>query len=283
MIELDLSQLPDLPQTPYLKEFAQKLWRNDDLVSLWVGGSLAAGKGDAYSDIDLRLAVKEADFSSWEAPDLTDVFGQTCLAHALLNFGESLLHHVLLENGDIYDLYIQKVEAPVINEDRIILGCRDAALLEKLQTPLKPYTLDAALKPEVVLEVLEQYWLGSHKHRKALHRDLEILAWEGLNLFRSTLVRLAYMLETGRDCGDIRRLKIHDFSPVSRALRDTSILETIGLPVRNRDEIMTALDSLHEKVGRVGRALAERYDFDYPERLEGLVLKSWAVYKKFLS
>ena len=279
MSELALDQLPDLPQTPYLKELSQRLWQNPDIVALWLGGSLAVGKGDAYSDIDLRIAVKETAFSNWEVPDLDEVFGQACLAHAVLNFGESLLHHALLANGDIYDLYIQRVDASVINEERITLGCRDADFLEKLQAPLEPYTLDAELKPEVVLEVLEQYWFGSHKHPKALHRDLEVLSWEGLNLFRPVLVRLAYMLETGRDCGDIRRLKIHGFSPVSRALRETGILETIGLPVRNRDEIVAALDSLHKEVGRVGRALAEKYGFEYPERLEGLVLAHWEMFK----
>jgi len=280
MNQLDLSGLPDLPQTPYLKDLAQRLWQTNDTAALWLGGSLAEAKGDAYSDVDLRIAVEEAEFSSWQTPDLDQIFGQACLAHTTLNFSESLLHHVLLENGDIYDLYIQKVSNPIINEGRIILGCRDAAFLEKLQTPPKPYSLDADLEPKTVLEVLEQYWLGSHKHRKALHRDLEVLSWEGLNLFRPVLVRLAYMLATGRDCGDIRRLKIHGFSPVSRALRETDILETIGLPVRNRDEIMGALDSLHKEVGQVGRALAEKYGFAYPERLEAVVLEHWVTFKR---
>lgn len=280
MTALDLSQLPNLPQTAYLKELTPSLWQNANITALWLGGSLAAGKGDAYSDIDLRIAVPDNIFSVWEAPDLDDVFGQTCLAHAVLNFDESLLHQALLENGDIYDLYVQKVAAPLVNEGRLILGCRDADFLKKLQAPLEPYTLDRELDSRAVLEVLEQYWLGSHKHRKALHRGLNILAWEGLNLFRPVLVRLAYMLETGRDCGDIRRLKIHGFSPVSRALRETTILNSISLPTRNLDEIIASLDALHEEVARVGRALAERYEFDYPERLEATVLEHWSLFKK---
>ena len=208
------------------------------------------------------------------------LFGQACLAHVPLIFGKSLLHHVLLENGDIYDLYIQTPATPLTNEARLVLSCRDDAFRAKLDAAHDPYALHKDLEPEEMKRVLEHYWLNAHKHRKALHRDLDLLAQEGLNRFRPVLVRLAYALETGLDCGDVSRLTIHGFSPVNRALAGSGVLKTVGLPTRNRAEIVAALEALNSEVGRVGRELARRYEFDYPERLEETVLQHWADFKK---
>ncbi len=273
---LSLGHLPDLPQTPFLKEVVGKLWQRSEIVAVWLGGSLASGKGDLYSDIDLRVAVAPEDFAAWEKFDLTDIFG-TPLAHHVLPFGEeAVLHHLLVPSGDIYDLYVQSTPA-LTSEVRLVLGCRDERWAELLTTPPAEQVLNfPRASADAVEKLIGFFWLNTHKARKVLYRGLDTLAWEGLNRFRPVLMRLLYIRETGRDCGDISRLTIHSMTPISRTLDETDLLETIGLPTRNRDEMFQATDRLNASVAKVGRDLAERYGFAYPEALEELVLKSWA-------
>ena len=278
---LILGHLPDLPQTPFLKEVVGKLWQRSEIVAVWLGGSLGSGKGDPYSDIDLRVAVTPENFAAWKNPNLTAVFKTAPLVHHVLQFREgAVLHHLLAPNGDIYDLYVQSTAASLTPEARLVLGCRDERWAEKLVTPPAEQVLDyPQANPDELEKLIGFFWLNAHKNRKVLYRGLDTLAWEGLNRFRPVLMRLLYIRETGRDCGDSSRLTIHSMTPVSRTLDETDLLETAGLPTRNRDEMFQATDRLNAGVAKVGRDLAERYGFDYPEALEALVLKSWADFK----
>ena len=59
--ELRLDDLPPLAQSQAIRMLAPRLWENKQVVAIWLGGSLAAGTGDPYSDIDLRVAVSPDD------------------------------------------------------------------------------------------------------------------------------------------------------------------------------------------------------------------------------
>ena len=74
-------------------------------------------------------------------------------------------------------------------------------------------------------------------------------------------------------------MTIHSLAPVARALQASlagrEALRVVGMPTRTRAEIVAAVDALHAQVGRVGRGLAERYEFLYPEALERVVQSGW--------
>ena len=72
MAELKLSNLPLLPQMETLRNIAPIIWENDEVVALWIIGSLARGKGDVYSDVDLGVAVKPESLNSWKSPDFVN-------------------------------------------------------------------------------------------------------------------------------------------------------------------------------------------------------------------
>src|SRR5262245_2239706 len=76
MTQLALDHLPDLPQAHTISFLASRLWRDDAAVARWIGGSLARGAGDRYSDIDLRLAVRPHALASWRAPDFGALLGE---------------------------------------------------------------------------------------------------------------------------------------------------------------------------------------------------------------
>lgn len=281
---LAFDKLPDLPQIRVLKTVVMNLWQQPDVIAVWLGGSLARGEGDLYSDIDLRVAVETAHISEWENPALETFFEPSPLAHHLMRFGENtLLHHLLASNGDIYDVYVQSLETPLSLEYRLVLGCRNEAFLNKL---LEPFTNKSELTRDItakdVPQMLEFYWLNAHKHRKVLHRNLDLLLWQGINFFRHDLLRLYYILFTGKDCGDLRQTTIHAMTLVVQTLQDSgneAVLEVVSLPTRTRTEKLEAVDRLNNEVSRVGRLLADKYEFDYPNELENLVLESWNIFK----
>jgi hypothetical protein len=277
---LNFDALPSLPQTPFLKEVVTRVWQHPEVVAVWLGGSLARGHGDPYSDIDLRVAVEASHISKWEKPDLERFFDGQPLAHHLMRFGDTaLLHHLLAVNGDIYDLYVQSLEHPLSPEERLILGCRDERFRTKLLgTFVNNPELTKNITSQEIREILEFYWLNAHKHRKILYRGLDLLLWQGINFFRPDLLRLHYILLTGKDCGDLRQTTIHAMTAVVQALQGKvadGVLEGVSLPTRTRSEKIEAVNRLHAEISKVGHTLADKYKFDYPRGLETLVLSHW--------
>lgn len=288
MIEpLNVDGLPSLPQTPFLKEVVTRVWQHPEVMAVWLGGSLARGHGDPYSDIDLRVAVEIAQVSKWEKPDFKGIFDSQPLAHHLMRFGEgAFLHHLLAANGDVYDLYVQTLEHPLSPEECLILGCRNEAFRAKLLEPFvsKP-ELTRNITAQEIRGMLEFYWINAHKHRKILYRDLDLLLWYGINFFRHDLLRLYYILLAGKDCGDLRQTTIHAMTFVVQTLQgsgDERVLEVVSLPTRTRKEKLEAVERLNTEVSKVGRRLADKYHFDYPDELEELVLTFWEGIKAIL-
>src|SRR5690606_27858827 len=111
----------------------EKLWGNEQIRAIWVGGSLANGSADKYSDIDLRIAVDEAQLEEWLKPNWGECTGLRSLGGTFAQFGpKSFLHHLVLEDGTILDFYVQSTchrnEEPAI----LVLACRDNDFFEKL-------------------------------------------------------------------------------------------------------------------------------------------------------
>ena len=52
---------PDSPQFQLIETTRAALERDSKVVAAWIGGSIAAGTADRWSDVDLRLAVAESD------------------------------------------------------------------------------------------------------------------------------------------------------------------------------------------------------------------------------
>jgi predicted nucleotidyltransferase len=67
---LSLDVLPDPPQSDLLRQLAPGLWQAEGVVAFWLGGSLAAGAADRYSDVDVYLAVEPEAKGDWMEPDL---------------------------------------------------------------------------------------------------------------------------------------------------------------------------------------------------------------------
>ena len=284
---LDFSFLPDLPQVETLKRVAPEIWSNEEVRALWIEGSFGQGAADRYSDVDLRLAVPAARFRKWESPDFTALFQGLCIAHQrLFPQEEAILHHVLLETGEMYDLGIQRIDRLALHGTSRLLGCRDPALAGCFT---EPASVSAAVSvadssgspgsdpdPGTVAQLIVDFWINSNKHRKVLHRGLDPMVVVGLQAERAILIRLWAIHASGRDTGT-ETPTIHTLTPQVRSIGKTgrNALEVLGAPVRNRGELKALIERHRDEVARVGRALAERYAFAYPEGVEETVRAGW--------
>jgi hypothetical protein len=261
------------------------LWRQEDVVAIWIGGSLARGDADEYSDVDLRVAVKPSALADWRHLDVGQLWPGECLAHQFLPFGErAFLHHVLLESGEIYDLWIQNLEDEIHDSVVKVIDCRDLEFAERLNSVSAVAELPyPAADGDTVQQILVDYWLNTHKHRKVLHRGLDLVALTGVQLDCSTLLRLWYVQATGRDCGLTNRQTIHGLTRLTNVVaraQGRSALEILGTDLSSRVAICHAIELVRDKVAEVGRTLAARLGFAYPEKLEQTVRRGWEEFLK---
>jgi hypothetical protein len=285
MIELQLSNLPDLPQRASIVEAASNIWPEAGVVALWLGGSLARGAGDRFSDIDFRVAVMPDQLAPWKTPRFEHIFTHTAIVgQAVMQFGDdAVLHHLVLSNGEIFDFFVQSATRLPTLEPLLILGCRSDEFERKLagQNGIPPVERQA-VDGEVVRDLLVSFWINSHKHRKVLYRGLDLMATLGLHIEQSLLLRLWYIEVSGQDCGDVRRQTIHSLTEVVHTIERAmgpQALALLGAPMRDRQELCKAIERNRQAVSQhLGRHLAQQYGFDYLAALEETVLRGWEVF-----
>lgn len=281
---MEFEALPDLPQVKVLKRMVSRLWSREEVQAVWIGGSFGQGNADLYSDVDLRVAVLSAHVDEWADLDLPVLFEGRCIAHTRSpSTGYGLLHHLILDTGDLYDLWVQDVQKISADEPCRILGCRDPKLADVLRESAGSAVPTHRPSPDALKLRLEivGFWMNSHKHRKVLHRGLDPLVIVGLQTERTLLLRL-WALNAGDYDTDDRQPTIHTLSAQVRTLIESKehMLEIMGAPGRTRSELLRLIELHRDEVSRVGRELAEQYSYDYPEELERTVRACW---RDFLS
>jgi predicted nucleotidyltransferase len=274
-----MSRWKALPQSQRLAEVVADLEANPDVVAIWLGGSLARGAGDAYSDVDLCIALRPEAYAADEIP--ASAARLTAAAVTLLPFhfgGEATLWHMMLEDGTIYDLHVQPADEAPPRGVKLALACRDEAFGEKLISSEGPPLEFPPARAEEIARALQFFWMNQRKHQKVLYRRLPLMAWQGEVLSRQDLVRFWYILATGNDCGPLHRLTIHTLTPVVRAVQThigPDALALVGQPTRTPAELIAAMTHLHDEIARVGRALADQLGFDYPAAAEATARRTW--------
>ncbi|MGI4787572.1 MAG: nucleotidyltransferase family protein [Janthinobacterium lividum] len=277
MIDAAFDALPPLPQVATLRRITDALWAREEVLALWLGGSFARGAADEFSDLDLRVAVREDSLDFWSSCDLSALLGEVVVGQS----GGTVFHQLVLGDGIILDLLVQSVEKDPPLDYTLILGCRDRTFGDLLAQAKLPGTesLEAA-DPKAICGAITDFWIGSHKHVKMLHRELDLLILFGLGIEQSVLIRLWYVAATGRDQGT-QRATIHTLTPTMRAITATfgaHSLETLGTPRGNRADVIRAIECNRNEVAAVGRRLAELLGFEYPEALEQTVRETWRQY-----
>lgn len=281
MATLDLSRVADLPQKPLLAAVAAELFADDTVRGLWLGGSLAHGEGDAYSDIDLRVALSPDAFADGALPACADTLIRRRVAGLVLPFDTRVLHHLMLDTGAIFDLLLQPADIPPAEEIRLVLGVKDDALADRLHggADPPPQTFEP-IAPDTLAHLLQSFWIGQQKHLKVLARGLPLVAWQGEHFLRVEMLKLLFIDATGCDCGNATR-SIHVLSPVARAIQNRwgeAALALLGTPRTTTDELAAHAYELQNAVATLGRELCQRHGAPYPEAAEATVRRNWDAY-----
>ena len=284
--ELTLGGVAEMPQKEALGRITARLWSDPDVAALWLGGSFARGAADENSDLDLRVAVQPEALLRWQragmtAQDLSAEIGETVAGINPQRWEGTVLYHLLLTDGLIVDLLVQSVERDPPADFTLILGCRDAGFGQKLAASHLSQAPDPTpADPAVICQAVTDFWINSFKHLRVLSRDLDLLVLIGLGLEQSVLLRFWHIDATGSDQG-AQRPTIHSLTQTVRAVTDLvgpCALETLGSARTNRTEIMRAVEVNRNEVALVGRRLAARLGFDYPDTLEQTVRRCWQEY-----
>lgn len=276
---MDFEALPDLPQIKILMRIVSRLWSKEEVRAVWIGGSFGRGNADQYSDVDLRVAVHSAHVEDWTDLDLPVLFEGRCIEHKRTSLTEcGILHHLILDTGDLYDLWVQDIQKVSADEPCKVLGCRDprlADVLWKSAGSANPAQRPPPDSDKLRLEIVD-FWINSHKHRKVLHRGLDPLVIVGLQAERALLLRLWAIQADDCEPGD-RQPSIHTLSDQVRTLGEskTHMLKILGAPGRTRSELSSLIELHREEVSRAGRDLAKRYSYEYPTELERTVRACW--------
>jgi predicted nucleotidyltransferase len=250
-----IHKLPNVPQLEHLPAILGDLERDETISAIWLGGSLATGMPDEHSDIDLRLAINAEHFSLETLPTALHELERESVLIRHSSFGEGTAwHYLMLPDASIWDVLIYRDSREPFPEFRRVIRA-NSNWAKKLEGGHDPSVEFLPLETAAMIAVLEQFWLDWRKHIKVLARGRQNVMWMGLNHSRHQLTRLKFMLETGNDCGLTERLTIHTLLPVSRALASWNA-DAMGL-----EELATEASAL-------GRTLAARHGFEYPEMVE---------------
>jgi len=285
MSDIDLGLLEYAPHATLIRDMANKCITDSSIQAIWVGGSLAAGHGDAYSDVDFRIAVEPGHVDGWISPDWEHYLPIRPCGGLLMRFGEqALLHHLVLADGTIVDFYVQDTTQQNPEPNLVILACRSAAFRATLEGFARPAAgLVRAIDGAVVKQFFVDYWITTHKQMKALGRKYDLSPFAGLYLERMALLRAWYMQVAGKDID--ARATLHMLGALHRGLDGALTAQQhaiLGLPSQTPEETITVIEAIRAEMARVGRWLAERHAFEYPYELEAVVRRTWNDHRESL-
>jgi hypothetical protein len=286
MTDIDLGPLEHGPHANLIRAMTSKCSVDGSIQAIWVGGSLAAGQGDAYSDVDFRIAVEPGQIDRWTSPNWEKYLPIRPCGSLLTRFGEqALLHHMVLTDGTIVDFYVQDTTQQNPEPNLVILTSPNAEFRAKLEGFANPAAvLVREIDGAVVRQFLVDYWITTHKQMKALARRYDLSPFVGLYMERVALLRAWYMQAVGKDIN--ARVTLHMLRELHKGL-DGKITEhqrtLLGLPSKTPNETVTVIDAIRAEMASVGRWLANRYDFVYPNELEDVVQRVWNEHKESLT
>ncbi|MEM7738396.1 MAG: nucleotidyltransferase domain-containing protein [Deinococcota bacterium] len=276
--DLNFGLLEHGPHITLIRDLAKKCYKDSSVQAIWVGGSLAAGTGDAYSDVDFRIAVEPQQLEAWHQPNWERYVPMPVCGSTFMKFGDhALLHHMVLSDGTIVDFYVQDTLRKNLEPALVVIACRDATFADALAQFTSPaLSLVKDIEGTSVRQFLVDYWITTHKEAKGLGRKYDYSQFVGLYFEHIALLRAWYMEITGKDIE--ARVSIHMLGALHKGLSgklSREQKELLGLPSITVEDMVVAVESIRTEMARVGRHLSERHGFAYPHELERVVLKTW--------
>ena len=244
-----------------LERAAQVLGRDGRVRALWVGGSLARGDADAYSDLDLIASVRDADFGalaeSWR--EWLAEITPTVLARQIPFLPGSF--YSLTPTCERLDLVLERVSAVRSSRyARAVVFDRDGLDAERpLAAP--PAPPDRAKVETAIEEPLRYLALLP----AVLGRGELLLAQEGYGHMRRRISELFLEENAPLPTTGVKHWR-DKLRPEQYA-----VLESLPWPAANRDALIAANLEVGRALLRHGRAVAAKLGVAWPVELERAV------------
>ena len=276
---INLGILEHGPHAVLIRQMAELCTADERIQAIWVGGSLASGTGDEFSDVDLRIAVEPGTLDDWSDPDWEKYLPIMPSGSTFLRFGEqALLHHMILADGTILDFFVQDTVRDYFEPNIVVIACKNADFQKKLEGFSRPAApLVQEIDGTAARRFLVDYWITTFKEMKAIARQYDYSDFIGLYLERLALLRGWMMLIAGKDIGG--RPTLHVLDKLHKELNgklSKPQQDVLGMPSRTPAETIAAIEAIRAEMSQIGRMLANRHGFDYPDELEEVVHKMWA-------
>ncbi|HXQ09907.1 MAG TPA: hypothetical protein VN805_02800 [Caulobacteraceae bacterium] len=246
-------------QGALLEALAAHLEREPTVQALWLAGSLGAGEGDAFSDVDLLVLAAEGgwqDLSETLARSLAGAF-DAVLVEPL--FGGRVVNFITADWAR-FDLTIVERDGLArydANRLRLVFNRGDAAPLARPDTPYRT-------RPETVVRLAREFLRVLGLLPNALGRGELLNALSGVDILRRLTVEL--MHEENGIAPDRRGGALHP----SRFLRAEQLAALAALPpiVGERESLIEGNRALVTLFLPRAQALAGRIGAEWPQALE---------------
>lgn len=289
MTDHDLNEalLSELDCHEAVLPLCRRLWQQPGVEALLLFGSFADGSHDEFSDLDLWISVSPDAIESWAQPDLSMLLENR--PHGLRTLPSStggFVHSIVLEDGFIIDICALPTGSVTIHPPWKVLATRDRQTIEQITTDQLPAPVPASA--DTVRPLLEGYWLNTLKHHKVLARNDHLACIMGGRLEHGIVLRLWYIADTGFMPGAGSHVggSLHDMLAQIRHAEQHYPEQTRRMflhpPSLAIDELHAAIQAVRQDVSAVGRRLADRFGFDYPEHLESAADAEWNRYLRWM-
>lgn len=245
------------PLRAFADRLAAVLRADERIAAAWLTGSLARGAADAWSDVDVLIAVRGPDFpafvADWRA--LVDRVGPTVMAR---RFGPDDRPIVTAVTPDWlrFDIVIGSAD------DRRPYSYAATLLFDREGIAERAAPAPAARDPLAGLPFLvEEFIRGLGLLPIVIGRDELFVAMFGVAVFRNHLAELM-LLETGGRRGGAKRLNPF-LTDEQRAA-----LATLPAPVLTRESLIRCHVACAELFLPRARRLMRRHGMAYPEEFE---------------
>jgi hypothetical protein len=243
-------------QARVVEAAAQVLPAEPGLVAAWLGGSLASGVADEYSDVDLNVAVEDAHLDSWREtwPSVVErCAGPLVLAQAISS-PEVVGGFALTTAWEHVDLVVQARSELSPPEPCRILHDPEGLLEERRDVVARGDPYYPADEVRLFL-----YLLGNLV--VVAGRGELVVAHGGVGALRDLLVRLMLAGNGVRKTDGQKRLNPY-LSAGQRA-----VLESLPIPAVDLDEILGACRRVRDAYVARARELARTTGSSFPDDL----------------
>lgn len=235
-----------------------KLQMDRDIIGIYLGGSLAKGTEDEFSDIDLRIVVEEGVSKQDKLSELLDDRNDVLFIESWFP-SFAVIHFDCFVKVDLFAYYQNQLDADVWLKDIKILKDTDK-FLEKLKSDSEK--IEYVLSQKAFENILHKYLAHLHELYRRYERKEYHYVQQSFLSMQHCLVSL-FHINVG-----IPANNLGDWSKYEggRSVLTQDKQEFIlKLSQTVYDQIPSTLDSLNNEIEQTAKETAEKYHLEFKQ------------------